>query len=154
MLAPDAVQRSVAERQVKLPDQAAGAEGGEVLAQGDDLLFDVSRGLARLVMGGPRLLDQARGAALEVAPQPLAYRGHGGGEGAGGWLDPLPSGKLNQSQAMVVGVSHLTHQVVVRGGGVHGPSILGLLGGCLALPPARQPTASVASYSCTTTSPG
>jgi len=41
--APDAFQGAVAEGTIKIADEATSAEGGELLAQGDDLLFDGRR---------------------------------------------------------------------------------------------------------------
>ena len=75
--APDALQGTVAHRQIELADEPANSEGGQLLAQLDDLLLDLWRGLAGLAMRRAGVFHQPRGALLLVAPQPFAHRGHG-----------------------------------------------------------------------------
>ena len=79
VLAPDAFQGAMADRQVELADQAAGAESGQGLTERDDLAFEVSRSAAGLLVGRPRLLQESGGSLLLVATEPLADGGHGGG---------------------------------------------------------------------------
>src|SRR5208337_3684362 len=50
VLAPDAFQGAMAERKIGLADKAARSEGEQLLTQSDDLLLDVGRSLAGLVM--------------------------------------------------------------------------------------------------------
>ena len=51
-----------------------------------------------------------------IAAQPLAHGGDGGLKQAGGGLDASLLSRLNQTQAMIVGVSHLANQDEVGGG--------------------------------------
>jgi hypothetical protein len=53
VVASNAFQGAMGQRQVEFADQPASAEGGELLPQGDGLLFDLRRGLAGRVMGSP-----------------------------------------------------------------------------------------------------
>ena len=149
--APDALQCAMAEGQVELADQAASPEGRQRLAQLDDLALDLRGGLAGLVVGRPRALPQPGRTELLVATQPLAHRGPGGVEEPGGGFDATLPGGLDQAQAMVVGVSHLTNQIEVGGG--HGGPILPAARRP-ALPPAGRPAPAASSHSCTTASPG
>src|SRR5260370_39868023 len=50
MLAPDALQGTMAEGKIELADEAASAEGEQLPAQSDDLLFDVGGRVAGLVV--------------------------------------------------------------------------------------------------------
>jgi len=58
VLAPDALQSAMAEGKFEVANEAARAEGGQLLAQGDDLLLDGERSLAGLVMGSAGNLGQ------------------------------------------------------------------------------------------------
>lgn len=60
-----------------LADQLASPEGGQLLAEGDGVAFDLDQGFARLMVRGPQALEQAGGTLLVVAPQPFPHRGHG-----------------------------------------------------------------------------
>ncbi|MBI4443411.1 MAG: hypothetical protein HY649_08570, partial [Acidobacteria bacterium] len=71
--APDALQGSVAERQVKLADQAASAEGGQAAAQLQGPLLQLQAGLASLPMRGARAFLKARGTVLLMAAKPFAH---------------------------------------------------------------------------------
>jgi hypothetical protein len=74
VLTPDAFQSAVAEGQVELADQAASAEGGQNLAQLDQLGFEGRGSFERLMMAGARLLGEARRAVLLETAQPLTDR--------------------------------------------------------------------------------
>jgi hypothetical protein len=89
MLAPDAHQGAVAERQIELADEAAGAEGGQSATQGDDLLFQFWGRLVGLVMRSAGTLDEAAPSLLLIAAQPLAHRRDGTLEEAAGGFDAL-----------------------------------------------------------------
>src|SRR5713226_8709754 len=149
--APDALQCAMAQGQVELADHSTGPEGRQRLAQLDDVVLDLGRGLAGLVMRRTREFDQTRRPVLLIAAEPLADGGDGGGELVGSRLDPALAGRFDQAQAMVVGVSHLTNQIEV--GGAHGGQILPAARRP-ALPPAGRPAPAASSHSYTTTSPG
>jgi len=134
--APDALQSAVRERQIELADEATRPQGGQLPAEFEDSRFDLGRGFAGLVMGRTGLFEQTRGAELLVATQPFAHGGEGGGEEAGGGFDASLPSRIHQTQAMVVSVSHLPHQIVVGHGGGHGGAIL---------PVARRPAPPTAS---------
>src|SRR5260370_32868550 len=59
--------------------------------------------------------DQTAQSLRLIAAQPLAHGGDGGLKQAGGRLDTSLPSRLHQTQAMIVGVSHFTHQDEVRG---------------------------------------
>ncbi|HKM80719.1 MAG TPA: hypothetical protein VJY15_07125 [Candidatus Acidoferrum sp.] len=115
VLAPDAFQGAMAERKIELADKAARSEGEQLLTQSDDLLLDVGRSLAGLVMRGAGKLDQTARTLLLITSQPLAHGGDGGFEQPRGGLDAALSRRLHQTQAMIVSVAHFTNQVEVRG---------------------------------------
>ena len=114
----------MADREIELADEASRPERGKSTAKFEELLFQWRQRFARLVMRGAGLFDQARGAALLIATQPFAHGGHGGGEQAGSGLDAALLSALHQSQAMVVGVFHLTYQIEITSGDGHGDQIL------------------------------
>lgn len=116
VLAPDAFQGTMAEGEIELTDKATSAEREQLPAQSDDLLFDVGGSFAGLVMRRARKLDEAARSLLLIAAQPLPHGGDGSLKQAGGGLDASLPGRLNQTQAMIVGVSHLTNQDEVGGG--------------------------------------
>src|SRR5258708_33535499 len=115
VLAPDALQSTMAEGKIELANETASAEGEQLLAQSDDLLFDGGGSLAGLVMRSAGTLDEAAQSLLLIAAQPLAHGGDGGLKQAGGRLDASLPSRLHQTQAMIVGVAHFTHQEEVRG---------------------------------------
>ena len=153
MLAPDAIERIVADAQIEFADQAVGAEGWQSFAKLEHLSFNMGRSLVGLTVPCPALLAQAGRAVLLEAAQPFANRGHGGGEQPCGGLDADPLGALHQPQAMVVGVFHLTHQIEITGGRSHDLPIL-LVARRPAHPPAGRPSPSASSRLNTSTSPG
>ncbi len=55
--APDAFHSAMTEGKIELADETASPEGGQLLAQSDDLLFDDRGGFARLPMGSAGELD-------------------------------------------------------------------------------------------------
>jgi hypothetical protein len=114
--APDALQGAVAEGEVELADQSAGAESGQATAQGHHGLLDLGRGLARLAVGRSRAPQQALGAFLLIAPHPLAHGAAGGLEGARGGFQTVLASVLHQPQAVVIGVFHLADKAPVRDG--------------------------------------
>src|SRR5258708_17083549 len=115
VLAPDAFQGTMAEGKIELANETARAESEQPLWQRDDLLFDGGGSLAGLGMRRPGKFDQTAQSLLLIAAQPLAHRGDGGLKQAGGRLDTSLPSRLHQTQAMIVGVSHFTHQDEVRG---------------------------------------
>ncbi len=104
------------ERKVELPNKTTSSEGEQLLAECDDLLFDVGGSLAGLAMRGARNFDEAARSLLLITAQPLAHSGNGGLKQAGGGFDAALSSRLHQTQAMIVGVSHLANQDEVGGG--------------------------------------
>ena len=124
MLAPDAFQSTMAEGKIKLADEAASAEGEQLLAQSDDLLFDGGGSFAGLVMRRTGKLEETARSLLLIAAQPLAHGGNGGLEKTSGGLDAMLASVSDQTQAMIVGVAHFTNQGKVRGR--HARCIVGL----------------------------
>src|SRR5258708_24725865 len=115
VLAPDAFQGiTMAEGEIELANETASAEGEQLLAQSDDLRFDGGGRRAGLVMRSTGKFDQTAQSLLLIAAQPLAHGGDGGLKQAGGRLDTSLPSRLHQTQAMIVGVSHFTHQDAVR----------------------------------------
>lgn len=154
VLAPDAFQGTMGKGQVELADQASSAQGGEFLAQGDHLLLDRAGCRLRLVMRLAGDLPQAVQAPLGEAPQPFAQGRHGGREIAGGPLDAVLPGLLDEAQAMVIAIGHIANQVKVPDGRWHSSPIVKRFGGGLAPPPASPPSLSTASGSHTSTPQG
>ncbi len=79
-----------------------------------------------------------------MTPEPLADGGHGGGEQPGGGLEAALASGLDQLEAMVKGIFHLTHQIEIRG---HDSDILAAarrpaLPSILPAPTKGEPTAS------------
>jgi len=64
VLSPDAFESAVAEGEIELADEAAGAEGEQLLAQSHDLLFESRGSLVGLMLGSAGVLDQAAQAML------------------------------------------------------------------------------------------
>jgi hypothetical protein len=116
VLAPDALERAVAQRQFELADEAASAEGEQLLAQSHDLLFQFRRGFVGVMVRSAGVRDQAAQAVLLKTAEPLADRGHGGLEAASGGLDTDSARRLDQAQAMIESVFHFADQREVRGG--------------------------------------
>jgi hypothetical protein len=81
------------------------------VAEGDDPLFDGSRGAAGLAARGSRLLDQARGNALLIGADPFEQGGDGGGELTRCGLDAAQARRLDQPKPMVVCASHFLYQI-------------------------------------------
>ncbi len=115
VLAPDALPSPMAEGKIELPNETASAEGEQLLAQSDDLLFDGGGSLAGLVMRSTGKFDQTAGSLLLITTQPLAHGGNGGLKQTGGGLEATLPSRLHQAQAMIVGVTHFPHQDEVRG---------------------------------------
>jgi hypothetical protein len=59
VLTPDALQSAMAEGEIELSDESVGTEGGQLLAQSDDLLFDDERNFAGLMTRGAGEFDHA-----------------------------------------------------------------------------------------------
>jgi len=116
VLAPDALQSTVAEGKIELPNETASPEGEQLLAERDHLLFDVGGSLAGLVMRSTRNLNEAARSLLLITAQPLTHGGNGGLEKTSGGLDAALPTRLHQTQAMIVSVSHLANQEEVGGG--------------------------------------
>ena len=64
----------MAEGEIKLADEAASPECGQLLTESDDLLFQVGRSFAGLVMGGAGEFEEAAQTVLLIAAQPFAHR--------------------------------------------------------------------------------
>jgi len=116
MLAPDAFQSAMAERQIELANQAARAKGKQLLAKSNHLLLQFRRSLIGMVMRSAGEFDQTTRPLLLKTAQPFAHCGNGGLKKASGRLDALLPGAVNQPQAMIVSVAHLADQDEVRGG--------------------------------------
>ena len=98
------------------------------------------------------LAEAGRAVQLEAA-QPVANRGHCGGEQPCGPLHAEPLGTFHQPQAMVIGVFHLTHQIEITSGVDHEAPIL--FAACRpALLPGGRPTPFASYRSNTSASPG
>jgi hypothetical protein len=95
VLAPDALQRTMAEGKIELPNETTSAEGQQLLAQSDDLFFDGGGSFAGLVMGSAGKFDQTARAVLLITAQPLAYSGNGGLKQTGGGLDASQPSRLH-----------------------------------------------------------
>jgi hypothetical protein len=67
VLAPNAFQGTMAEREIELADEAASAKGEQLPAQSDDLLFDVGGSFAGLVMRRAGKFDEAARSLLLVS---------------------------------------------------------------------------------------
>ncbi len=106
----------MAEGQIKLADQAARAEGKQLLAKCNDLLLQLRRSLIGMVMRSAGEFDQPTQPVLLKTAQPLANRRNGGLKPASGRLYALLPGALHQAQAMIVSVAHFADQDKVRGG--------------------------------------
>ncbi len=127
--APDAFERSVADGEIEFADEAAGAEGGQGLAQFDQLRFALRGRFVRLVVASAGLLGQTGRAALLETAQPLANSRHGGAKQACSGFDAALFGALDQAQAVVVRVRfHLTNQIEVTGRN-HSPRIVAATAG-------------------------
>src|SRR6266851_4524674 len=137
----------VADGQIEFTDETACAESGKRVSQGDELLLQRGRRFAGLPMRGAGDFQQAAGTLLLIAAEPLANRGHGGGEQPRGGLDAALAGRFDQAKAMVISVFHLTYQIEVTSGSGHGAGSL-LLARRPALPPAGRlsPSASSGSH--------
>lgn len=116
VLAPDAFQGAMAEGKIELPDEAAGAEGGQLLAESDHPQFQGGGSFVGLMVRGAGELDQAARAVLLKAAQPLAHRRDGGVKQAGGGLNAQLPGRVHQTQAMIVSVLHFADQAEVGDG--------------------------------------
>jgi hypothetical protein len=119
--APDALQGAVAEGEIKLADEAASPEGGQLLTESDDLLFQVGRSFAGLVMGGAGEFEEAAQTVLLIAAQPFAHRRDRGLKQTRGGLNAMLAGVRDQTQAMVVSAPHFPHQDEVGSG--HGSGL-------------------------------
>jgi hypothetical protein len=153
VLAPDALERAMADGQIELADQAARAEGGQRFAKRDKLCFGGRGSFLRLVLASTRKGEQAGRAVLLEASQPLVDGGRRGSEESRGGLDAPLFGALDEPQTMVVGVFHLTHQIEIASGCGHGAMILAAARRP-ALPPAGRPSPTASSHSNTSTQPG
>src|SRR5713226_1797117 len=103
------------------------------------------RRFLRLVVRSTGKGNESGSAALLEAAQPLADRGHGGGEEPRGGFNPALLGAFHQPQTMVVGVFHLTHQIEVTRGSRHGGQLLAAARRP-ALPPAGRLSPTAASH--------
>jgi hypothetical protein len=66
VLAPDALQRAMADGQIELADQAARTEGRQSFAQLDQWSFPGRRCFLRLMMARPGVIEQAGRATLLI----------------------------------------------------------------------------------------
>src|SRR5258708_5235086 len=100
VLTPNALQGTMAEGKIELADEAANAEGEQLPAQSDDLLFDGGGSFAGLVMRSAEKFEEAARSLLLIAAQPLAHSGDGGLEKTSGGLEAALPGRLHQTQTM------------------------------------------------------
>src|SRR5512143_2780410 len=155
VLAQDALDGGVAERQVPFALQAAGSEGRPSAAT---RRHDVARHFAGdLVRAGARsareLLQPFQTLGL-ITSQPLAHGGHGGAIGPGRSLDPVLASVHDQAEAIIKSVLHLTNHIEVRHWSGHGPRILSRPAAALVPPPPRQPSLASSSRSHTSVPQG
>ena len=117
--AEDAADGVVAERQRELGDEAAGAEAGSFLPEGDDLLFERGLGFVRTRMRGAAVGVQPVEVLLVVTAQPLAdsvaRTTEVGGGGAQAVLEGVEHEVVTQGE---LGIGGADHGVVGRGVGV------------------------------------
>src|SRR5260370_29380777 len=85
------------------------------MGRSGDVLFDGGGSLAGLVMRSAGKFEEAARPLLLTTTQPRAHGGNGGLKQTGGGLEATLPSRLHQAQAMIVGVSHFTHQDEVRG---------------------------------------
>ena len=106
------------QRQIKLGDEAAGAEAGRLFAQRDDPGFESGAGLVRAGLGGAGLAFET-GVALGLgAAQPLADGVARTAELAGGGLDPVDAGVGDELVAEgEMRIVSAEHGVIGLGGG-------------------------------------
>src|SRR5260370_37598869 len=71
MLAPDALQGTMAEGEIELANETASAEGEQLLAQSDDLLFDGGGRLAGLVVRMTGKFDQTAQSVMLKTTAPM-----------------------------------------------------------------------------------
>src|SRR6266851_6342524 len=106
------------------------AKGRQSFAPLEALRFQGRKSFVRMRATSPRAIQPADRAARLITTKPLADRGYGGGEQPRGGFEAALFGTLQKTQAMVVGVFHLTYQIAIASGGGHGRRIL---------PAARRP---------------
>ncbi|HEX5481502.1 MAG TPA: hypothetical protein VFZ08_02625 [Terriglobia bacterium] len=121
---PDPFQSPMAQGEIELTNQAAGAEGVQMAAEFDDLLFDRGRSLMRLMAASAGMLLQTLQALRLETPHPFAHGGHGGGEGTSRRLDAVLTGMSDQAKAIIESVGHLANHIEIRDRSTHGPAIL------------------------------
>src|SRR5690348_4811601 len=153
VLAPDAVNGHMAEREIPFAFQALGSEGGQLAAQSHHLLFDFALDLVRAGVRRPRAFLQPPNTLRGMSTHPLAHGPQGGVKLASCGLQAVRAGVVNQAKTMAKRVLHFANPVVVSVGGAHGPPIL-LAPRCLGPPPPRQPPPSSSSHSYTSTQQG
>ena len=153
LFAPDSLHGHMADRQVEFAFQPCRTEGGQLPAQGDHLAFHLRGSFLRMVVRSTAVFLQSRQTLLLIAAPPLAHRERAGGKESHRGLDAALLGTFHQSQTVVVGVFHFTHQIEITGGSSHDAAIL-TAARRPALPPARRSSLSLSSHSNTSTSPG
>jgi len=110
LLTPDAFQGTMTDGQNEFADQTTGPEGGQRLAQLNELRSCRRRGFLRLVMTRTGERQRPGGPLLAAAAPPFADSGDRGSEQARRGFDAALLGAVDQSQTMVVGVFHFTNQ--------------------------------------------
>jgi hypothetical protein len=95
VFAPDALDGHVRNSEIELPFQTGGSEGGQLLAQSQDLLFDLGRGFVWAMVMSAAVFAQSGRSVLLIATQPFPHRWHRGGESSGGRFDPVLTGVLH-----------------------------------------------------------
>jgi len=95
VLAPDALDGHVRNREIELSFQTRCAKGGQRLAQGQDLLLDLGRGFVWAMPMSAAMFPESARPVLPITTQPFPHRGHGRGEGSGRRFDPVPTGVLH-----------------------------------------------------------
>jgi len=95
VLAPDTLDGHVRNGEIELSFQTGRSEGRQLLAQRQDLLLDLGRGLVWAMPMRTTVFAQPRGPALLKATQPLSHRRYGRGEVPGRGFDPVLTGMLH-----------------------------------------------------------
>jgi hypothetical protein len=121
VLAPDALDGHVRDRQLEFAFQGAAPKVGNCRDRARACCSISTEVFWGGVVRGAAVLAQARRPVLLVASPPFA-QGEGAGEKeSGGGLDAPLSDGLDQAQAVVVGASHLTNHIEVRGAAIGPP---------------------------------
>ena len=154
VLAPDALDRSMIQRQVPFALQASCAEGGQLAAQLNDALDEFAGDLVGTGVRGAGEILQPFQPSLLPPPKPLAHGGHGGGKVPSRLFNSVLRRVGDQLEAKVKSVLHLANLIEVGDGSAHGPLILAARWLPWFPPPPRQPAQFSSPHSSTSASQG